>query len=415
MNKIKKQYLSILLLLFCGTISAQKNEIYSNNIASLQVVAGNDWLSPPVVKLNGDVINIAFDALTHEYHRYTYGIQHCEADWTLSDGIFTSDYIDGYAEDNVIENVGESQLTNVLYSHYSLQIPNENCRITMSGNYKLTVYDEDEDHQPVFTACFMVVEPIMNVALNVSPNTDIDTNLSHQQVGMTVNYGSITVTNNNNQIKTVVMQNGRWDNAVFNSRPQYVMPNGLRWEHNRDYIFAAGNEYRKFEVLDVTHTTMGLELMRWDGHNYNAFVWADKPRPSYLYDEDANGSFYIRNSNNIDNDYISDYVLVHFTLKSSQITDPIYVNGTWTNDQFTPEYKMEYDDADQCYKAVVRLKMGYYSYQYLILKPDGTTAFVPSEGSFYQTENKYQALIYYRAADDRTDRLVGYSQVQTKL
>ena len=31
-----------------------------------------------------------------------------------------------------------------------------------------------------------------------------------------------------------------------------------------------------------------------------------------------------------------------------------------------------------------------------------------SEGSFYQTENRYQALVYYKGPMDRTWRLVAY-------
>ena len=60
------------------------------------------------------------------------------------------------------------------------------------------------------------------------------------------------------------------------------------------------------------------------------------------------------------------------------------------------------------------LKLGYYSYQYVMLNNDGTTAIMPTEGSFFQTENKYQTLIYYRGQGDRTDRLVGFKEVQIR-
>ena len=65
----------------------------------------------------------------------------------------------------------------------------------------------------------------------------------------------------------------------------------------------------------------------------------------------------------------------------------------------------------QQYEAIVLLKQGYYSYQYLILRADGTTAPLQSEGNFYQTRNEYQALIYYRGIGERADRLVGYAAI----
>jgi hypothetical protein len=89
------------------------------------------------------------------------------------------------------------------------------------------------------------------------------------------------------------------------------MSDGLKWEHNRELIFDAGNEYHKYEILDIHHPTMGIDYLEWDGENYNVYPFSSKERPNYLYDEDANGAFYIRNSDNIDNDITSEYVLVH--------------------------------------------------------------------------------------------------------
>lgn len=416
---MKKTLLYFIILLFPLTAMAQRNEIYDRGIASLQVVAGQQWLELPIIKLGSRSsegrINISFDDLTHTYHRYVYKIEHCEADWTVSDQLFASDYLEGFKDGNTIDDIEESINTNTLYTHYSLQIPNEKCSLKMSGNYKLTVYDENDGNRPMLTACFMVVEPIMSIALSVTTNTDIDINKSHQQVAMTLNYGGMTVTDPTTQIKTVVMQNRRWDNAKINPRPQYFMQDGLKWEHCRDLIFQAGNEYHKYEILDVDHPTLGIDRIIWDGNNYHAYPYTCTPRPNYLYDEDANGAFYIRNSDNTENDISSEYVYVHYTLKTPQRYDgDIYVNGVWTNDWLTPEYLMTYDDINKCYSATIMQKQGYYSYQFVMVGTDGTSQAVPSEGSFYETENKYQALVYYRGRGERTDRLVGYQEIQFK-
>ena len=416
---MKKTLLALISAILPAASYAQNNEIYDKGIASLQVVAGQNWMSLPIIRLGShspnDRINISFDDLTHTYHRYTYKIEHCEADWTVSDQIFASDFINGFQEGNTIENSMESINTNVLYTHYKLTIPNEDCSLKMSGNYKLTVFDENDDNRPMFTACFMVLENAMGVQLDVTTNTDIDINKQHQQVSMQVNYGSVNVTDPSTQIKTVVMQNRRWDNARINPKPQYTMADGLRWEHNSDLIFQAGNEYHKYEILDVSHPTMGIDRIDWDGENYQVYPYACVPRPNYVYDEDANGAFYIRNSDNIENDIASEYVFVNYTLQVPERVDgDVYVNGAWTNDQLTPEYKMEYDDMNRCYTARILQKQGYYSYQFVMVGRDGVSRVVPSDGCFYQTENKYQALVYYRGTGERTDRLVGYQQVQIK-
>lgn len=411
---MKKLWVSILLACFgCLAASAQRHELLSERIASLQVVVNDDWTALPVVTLGaGDVLNVGFDDLSHTYHRYCYKIEHCEADWTPSEGLFESDYCQGFASGNTIDDLQESVNTNQLYTHYQFCLPNSKCRIKMSGNYKLTVYDENEEDKPVLVVCFMVVEPAMTVGLGVTTNTDLGVDRCYQQVDMKLDYGQVRVTNPASQIMTVVMQNGRWDNAVVNAKPQMVSGNGLAWTHNRDLIFQGGNEYRKFEMLDVTHTTMGLESVEWDGTMYHAYVWPDEPRPSYVYDEDANGAFLIRNSDNVEIDNTCEYLMVHFRLNSQRLPYDVWLNGAWTYDSFAPKYLMTWNDEQQLYEADVWLKQGYYNYQYLTLTPEGSYVVVPSEGNFYQTENQYQALVYYRAPGGRTDRLVGYANVR---
>lgn len=412
---MRKHLLAIIIALSALAANnsfAQYNEIKSENIASLQIVAGNNWLSMPIATLNGEAINISFDDLTHEYHRYAYRLQHCEADWSVSEGIFESDYCEGFADGSTIDDIEESLNTNTLYTHYRLSIPNENCRIKMSGNYRLTVYDENEG-DTIFTACFMVVEPLVKTSMAVTTNTDIDTNKAHQQVAAEINYSALGITNPNTELYTVVMQNGRWSTARINAAPQYQTGSGLRWEHNRDYIFNGGNEFHKFEILDVTHPTLGIENVSWDGKNYHAQIWTDRPRPSYVYDEDTNGSFYIRNSDNIENDRISEYVTVHFRLQAPQQNGRVFVNGVWTNDRFIPRYEMTYNEQTKLYEAYIPLKQGYYSYQYLTMCDDGTLHPVSTEGNFYQTENSYQMLIYYKGIGQRTYRLVGYNKIRS--
>jgi len=413
MCKLRFTFLFLCLWLSL-TMIAQRNRIFVPNIASLQVVAGNNWLSMPVIDLADNVaVNIAFDDLTHEYRRYAYKIEHCNADWTTSTELFVSDYIDGFNADNVIERVQQSINTNVLYTHYHLQLPNDQCRIKMSGNYRVTIYDANDNDKAVAECCFMVVDQGMGIKLDLSGNTDKGINSRWQQLDMEVRFApGMVVTDVQRQIRTVVMQNGRWDNAVINAKPQFVMGDGLRWAHNAQLIFEGGNEYRKFELLDVRHANMGVEKINWDGKAYHAYLWPDEPRTSYVFDEDANGAFYIRNSDNSENNTTSEYVYVHFNLRSPRVEGDVFVNGVWTNDQLSAPYKMQYDDTQGCYRLTCLLKQGYYSYQYVWQQPNGSTANLPSEGSFYQTENRYQALVYYRKMGDRADRLVGFAEIR---
>jgi hypothetical protein len=398
-----RRFIIPVILLLATTCGYAGNNIYVPNVRSLTSIVNSDWMNRPVMELGSDDrLQIGFDELSHNFHRFVYHIDHCEWDWAVSDGLFESDWLEGF-NDIPIEDYQNSINTTVLYTHYELTIPNDQCRLKMSGNYRLTVYDEDNDNEKVLQVEFYVVEPLVNIGLEVTSNTDIDHQMSHQQLSMNVVYNDLRVTMLDEQIHTVVMQNWLEGQARMDVRPNYINMRGLGWEHNRSLIFDAGNEYHKFEVLDVSHTTMGLDRIEWDGKSYQAWPFTATVRRNYLTDKDADGAFIIRNSDYREIDYTCDYVWVNYTLQAPYQGD-VYINGHWTTDANREHYRMMYDESRQLYYARLLQKQGYYSYQFVTA--DGKTA--PSEGNFYQTENRYQALVYYKEIGGRTWRLVGF-------
>lgn len=410
---MKRFLLSALICLCAIAAKAQVHKIYDDRIRSLQVVANDDWQHLPVISLRDGKIDIDFDDLTHQYERYTYKIEHCEYDWSVSSELFSSDFLNGFANGSTIDDVMESINTNTLYTHYHLTLPNDKCSFKMSGNYRITVFRENDENTPVLEACFMIAEQKVGIRMESTSNTDIENNGRYQQLSMQVNYNGLRVDNPQTQLKTVVMQNRQWHDARVNVKPQFTMADGLQWRHCRDYIFMAGNVYHKFEMLSTDNPSMGVERLDWDGTSYNAYPYVDSPRRNYVYDESAQGAFVLRNSDNVENTTTSDYMNVHFELKCDEPAQgDIYLNGDWTYDTFSNAYKMTYDNATRSYKATVPLKLGYYSYQYLLKDFAGKILYPPFEGSFYETKNTYQTLVYYRANGDRTDRLVGYATLE---
>lgn len=412
--------ITVLLSLLCcaSAITAQRHEILDRQLHTLQVVVNDDPLLPPIMNLGGgNHLEIGFDEFSHEYHRYIYKVEHCNADWSPSTEIFESDYMNGF-NGEPIEDYEKSFNTTVLYTHYSLRIPNENISLKLSGNYKLTVYnDEGDEPVPVLTACFSLVEPGVGIGATVSTNTDIDFNKSHQQVDFSVNYGLVKVIDPHRELKTVVMQNRRWDNCVVNPKPNIQAANKIEFTHNRQLIFPAGNEYHKFEILDVHIPTLNVDRMEWFDPYYHATLYPNQTARNYLYDEDQNGAFIIRNSDDEDVAITCDYVFTHFTLKSPQLPGgEVYLNGEWTYNRFIPEYRMTYNRETQAYEATALLKQGYYNYNYLFV-PDGETQGNSgrTDGNFYETENEYIILVYHRPNGGRYDKLVGYRRMNFKI
>lgn len=401
---------------------AQRSQVLTDRIRTLRIEAKRTDRKLPVIELGTDeFLHISFDDMTHEYKRFTYRVEHCGWDWEPTDGLFSSEYLIAATDEEVIEGYEQSMNTSVPYTHYAFTLPNERMKPTLPGNYKISIYAEDEDGDPapVAFAFFSIVDPSVSISASVTTDTETDRNDASQQISMSVNWGNLQPRDARTQLKAVVLQNGRWDNAKTAPSPSFVSGKNLLWEHNRELIFPAGNEYRRFEMLSTRYPGLGLESTAWYDPYYHATLFPATPRRNYIYEEDQNGICVIRNDGTFSDspDTESDYLLTHFRLETAPMPDAdIYINGDWTHDLFTPEYRMVYNASENAYEATLFLKEGYYSYQYLAVNgtdpKTGRTG--PVEGDFFQTENEYEILVYYRNTTDRYDRLVGYLSVSSR-
>lgn len=416
--KIKYYVMCILFLGLSLSGKGQQNRVLTPLIKTLQVKTNGNWMAPPIIRLNtNDYVEISFDELTHEYHNYTYKITHCNADWTPSD-LFETDYMSGF-NNNDIEDFQNSLNTTMLYTHYRFELPNQEAQLLIGGNYLVSIYNHDDSENDegtlVAEACFSVINPQVGISATVSSNTDIDTNDSHQQVSFNINYRGMNVTSPQNEFKVRVYQNLRTDNIVTDLQPTYILPNQLQFVHNRKLIFDAGNEYRRFEVINMHYATQGVDKMLYFNPYYHAMLFPDEPRKNYSYDEDQNGRYFIRYDMAQDPDTEADYLFVHFTLDYPQpLPDgTFFLNGEFTYGGFTPDFAMTYNEQDRAYESIQLLKQGAYNWLYLYV-PEGKTQGQTGKaaGNFYETENEYLILVYHRPFGGRFDQLVGMQSVK---
>ena len=423
-------YLSTTLLMFIiSSISlAQSNKVYHPMIHTLQTIVNDDWLHDDVIELGSeDWVNISFDHFSHDYHRFVYKITHCNADWTPSD-LFEVDYMDGF-NGLPIEDYENSLNTTMLYTHYRLYLPNDEIQFKVSGNYRVEIFLDEEatndgsqpdsnynfdSSQPVAVACFRIVETRVMLNTTISSNTDIDTNLSNQQVSFTINHNGYQIVNPTTEVKPYIYQNSRTDNYVHEIKPTYITPGHLEYTHNQHLIFPAGNEYRRFEIINMHYATQGVDKIRFFTPYYHAELYPDTRRRNYSYDEDHDGRYLIRYNMAEDNDIEADYLFTHFSLEMPfRKGGQFYLTGEFTYNDFKPAYQLTYNETTHSYEATVMLKQGAYNFMYLWL-PDGSTIGEtgPAEGNFYEAENEYQIYIYHRPFGGRYDKLVAAQQVK---
>ncbi len=372
-------------------------------------VVGRD-LFPPIIELgNSEQINISFDEFAEEVNYYQYSLIHCNADWRPS-ALSDLEYLDGF-NTNSINDYAYSNATFAHYVHYNLTLPNEDVQFKVSGNYVLQVYPENEPDNIVLQVCFSIYEKQILVAPSVSSRTDIDYNRSHQQVSVVLNTKDYNIQNPYNEVKISILQNGERSNEVMITRPMSALGNQITFAHNRNMIFEAGNEFRRFEMVNNRYAGLGVSNIYYFAPYYQVVLTPSLPRvnSNYIYDRTQFGRFVIRQSGAEDNETEADYYAVHFTLETEEMTGGrVYIDGELTHHLRTPYTEMVYNQTEERYEKTLLLKQGSYNFQYVFM-PDGSNRATPGpiEGNFYETVNEYLVKAYYRPIGSRYDRIIG--------
>ena len=68
---------------------------------------------------------------------------------------------------------------------------------------------------------------------------------------------------------------------------------------------------------------------------------------------------------------------------------------------------MEYDDFSDTYINSQLFKQGFYNYKFVLVDRDGTIDEGAISGNFWQTENEYTVIVYYKPFGSFFERVVG--------
>lgn len=413
------RFMYILLLFIFSPVAgnAQAARSLVMSVRSPQMVLNGEWDAPAVMMLGSDDrLLFSFDEMSHTYHRYLCRITHRNADWSMSD-LLEIDYLDGF-NNMPVEEWENSVNTTQLYTHYEYSIPNENVSLKLSGNYRLEILDgESPDETPVALFDFSVVEPRVAVRASVSGDTDRSLNDGEQQLSFVVDYSRYGIANPAADIKPVVYQNRRRDNAVIGVKPTYIRGGDAEYVHNEKLIFDAGNEYRRFELTDPNSPGMNVEEVVYYAPDYHALLYMDEVRRYHSEYRDEDGRYYVNTLEGYGSPIEADYVYVHFALDAPYRTGgDYYLMGDFAGVPFSPLCKLEYDAEEGYYFTSQLLKLGLYNYMYIWL-PHGAEegSVLSTEGACYNTENEYLIYIYHRAFGERYDRLVGVQALKYSL
>jgi hypothetical protein len=413
---IRSGVLLFLCLFSLQIVQAQQkftydNQVYSTEIKTVQLYNTQKEQSLPVIALGtAEKLIFSFDDLRGGSKNYWYTVEHCTYDWKSSN-LSALDYLEGMNEDRIIDYAYSSK-TLQKFTHYTLTFPNDQVKPKISGNYLLKVYENGDTGKPVISQRFYITDQQVNIQPEVIPSNDVALRFSNQKVNITVLHQN-PIQNPYQDVKLVLMQNGNPLTARLNTKPTYVKPGSLVYNELGSNDFKGSNEFRKFDFRSLRYKGAHVQDIFTDSTS-NIILFTDQNGTALKYTQqiDENGAFFIRNQDNRDNETDSDYGRIQFSLNTIApgTNGDIYVVGRFNNYTLTEENKLSYIPSKKKYYANLYLKQGIYDYQYVW--KDNTTGNIDHtvlEGSFFETENNYQAFVYFRRPGSRWDELIGYA------
>jgi Domain of unknown function (DUF5103) len=400
-------------------IAQTPDSIYVNNIRTARLYNYGDQLSLPVIKLNSsDQAELHFDDLDGDVKYYYYTFQLCNSDWTPVD-LNQFDYIKGFTQLR-ISAYHFSSIALTRYTHYQAVIPDRSGYPARSGNYILKVYLNGDTSQLAFTKRLMVLDNKASILAKVTQPYAPDLFQTHQRVQFTVSVKGLDVFNAGQQVKVVILKNFIWDDALTNFPPTFIRGNALEYNSESIGVFPGGKEWR---WLDITDFHLQSERVRTADYNKNSteiYLKPDGPREGqrYIYYRDYNGMFVssaIRGYNPL---WEMDYATVHFSfIPPNGIVYPnkdIYLFGQLTNYNYADSLKMIFNAEKGIYETHLLLKQGYYDYTYMAVDKNNPAIHSELDGNYYETENLYTILVYYKSFTDRSDQLIGVATFDTR-
>jgi hypothetical protein len=391
-----------------------ENAVYRENIKSVQMFRAGFDLSYPILNLNEEAyLLFRFDDLSDEEKNYQYTVIHCDANWNES-YIPQSEYISGFPENPVLD-YKLSFNTTFNYSNYQITIPNDNLKLNYSGNYVLVVYEDNDKEKVVITQRFYIVEPKVGIDGTVRRATYDPFQGSNQEIDFVITHNNFPIENPQRDVKVVLMQNGRWDNAIRNLKPLFIRQNRLEYDYQKENVFPAGNEFRYFDNRSNRFNGENIASTEFYRPYYHKTIVKDEVRSNkdfFLY-KDMNGKYTIESQDKEVRfpDTECDYTFVHFTLPLPSILlgGTVNVFGALTGWNANKSNEMTWNFNISAYELTLLLKQGYYNYQYVYVPQGAASAdHTNIEGSFWETENDYLLFVYYSDFSARYDRLVGY-------
>lgn len=392
---------------------------YKTNIKTAQLHESSWEFAPAMLEFNSQQqLELSFDDLDADRKNYSISFVHCSANWEPSN-LMISEYMNGFYEANIL-NYNFSINTLTKYTHYSILFPQQNMSFSKSGNYIVYVYQDNNKENIILTKRFMIYDNKVTVLATFRQVAGDDDQFNKQHIDFNIMNSAYELTNPFTDLKVIITQNNRWDNAINDIKPTFVEPRQLTYSLDNKSTFNGGNEFRYFDTRSLqTYTERISHIYKDSLYKYHVELKPDENRSfkNYIFYNDLNGGFLIKNQDMTGNqDLEADYVKVKFFMPYDNPVSEgnFYIIGKMVDWRINKENRMTYNYKRFGYECELLIKQGYYNYTYVYVK-DGQNAGdeTLTEGNHWDTENDYTIYIYHRQRGTYYDQLVAVKRLNS--
>lgn len=396
------------------------NAIYESDIRTVRVYQKSSGFPFPIFTLGSeDGLVLEFDQIRSERDFYQYTLIHCDATWHPT-VLSRTQTLDGMGYDNV-ENANFSSGTLMQYTHYSVELPGEQTKPKLAGNYLLLVYRNFNEADIVLSRRIMVLQSQGAVNIQLSQSKQVELRSTHQQVNFSfIKNDAYFMPNAMQDVKAVVLRNGEWMYGIDDLQPMFIVGNEMQYNHQLGNQMDGMNQYRFFDIRSFRSSTAGVKQRLNIANQKHVILVNDKSRrfERYFNWADYNGRVFYDNKDlpmPSGMAFESDYCFVHFSVQAdAELKEPVYVYGEMSDWRILESHRMYFNPDARAYEAVIPLKQGYYNYVFGVKNEEtGVLDFSQFEGQHSETENNYMVLIYHRNPAMGYDELVGYGLKNT--
>lgn len=419
---MKFKQLILLQFFICAAtmgLAQVPDSIYVDYIKTVRLYNTGNQLSLPVIKLNSnDQVELHFDDMDANVKYYYYTWQLCDYNWKPAN-LSPFDYVKGFTQSR-INTYRFSAIADTRYTHYQALLPDRNSYPIKAGNYLLKVYLDGDTSNIAFTKRVLVVDNKAVIAAQATQPFAPEFFRTHQKIQFRVDVKGLNDFNAAQNLKVVVLQNYRWDNAVKDLKPAFIRGTNVEYNSENSGIFPGMKEWRWLDLRDFKLQSDRVESADYDKLSTTIYLKPDASRADqrYIYYRDLNGMSTIEAIRGINPFWEADYATINFSFvppnNREYANQDIFLFGQLTNYSLSDSLKMTFNPDKGLYETHLLLKQGYYDYTYLLADKNNREIHTDLDGNYYETENAYTILIYYKSFSARADELIGVATFNSR-